>query len=160
MRCCPHWLTQHCGDGAEEAGDAGDDERHAAGHTASERSAVDDEDGDHVDRDLDSSADERADVDAHGAGQISGKQRQSEVDERARKPELRHITNAAQRTVRSRYIVFLWPPCGIGQDIIFLPCGFFLLSPSFFLLFSAPNLSGRRLDVYHTSTHGVALVRI
>jgi len=34
---------------------------------------------------------------------------------------------------------------------------------SFFFLsffFSAPNLSGRRLDVYHTSTHGVALVRI
>jgi len=34
---------------------------------------------------------------------------------------------------------------------------------SFFLLlsfFSSPNLSGRRLDVYHTSTHGVALVRI
>ena len=31
--------------------------------------------------------------------------------------------------------------------------------PSFFLFFS-PNLSGRRLDVYHTSTHGVALVRI
>ena len=23
-----------------------------------------------------------------------------------------------------------------------------------------PNLSGRRLDVYHTATHGVALVRI
>ena len=31
---------------------------------------------------------------------------------------------------------------------------------SFFYLFSLPNLSGRRLDVYHTSTHGVALVRI
>ena len=30
----------------------------------------------------------------------------------------------------------------------------------FFLSFSSPNLSGRRLDVYHTSTHGVALVRI
>jgi len=30
----------------------------------------------------------------------------------------------------------------------------------FFLLFSPPILSGRRLDVYHTSTHGVALVRI
>ena len=28
---------------------------------------------------------------------------------------------------------------------------------SFFLLFSSPNLSGRRLDVCHTSTHGVAL---
>ena len=26
--------------------------------------------------------------------------------------------------------------------------------------FSSPNLSRRRLDVYHTSTHGVALVRI
>jgi len=26
--------------------------------------------------------------------------------------------------------------------------------------FSLPNLSGRRLDVYHTSTHGVALVQI
>jgi len=31
---------------------------------------------------------------------------------------------------------------------------------SFFLLFSSPNLSGRRLDVYHSSTHGVALVQI
>ena len=31
---------------------------------------------------------------------------------------------------------------------------------SFFFLFSLPNLSGRRLDVYHTSTHGVALVGI
>ena len=29
---------------------------------------------------------------------------------------------------------------------------------SFFI--SSPNLSGQRLDVYHTSTHGVALVRI
>jgi len=29
-----------------------------------------------------------------------------------------------------------------------------------FLLFSSPNLSRRRLDVYHTSTHGVALMRI
>ena len=29
----------------------------------------------------------------------------------------------------------------------------------FFLLFlSSPNLSGRRLDVYHTSTHDVPLV--
>ena len=26
--------------------------------------------------------------------------------------------------------------------------------------FSSPNLSGHRLDLYHTSTHGVALVRI
>jgi len=37
------------------------------------------------------------------------------------------------------------------------------ISSSFFfflLLVSSPNLSGRKLDVYHTSTHGVALVRI
>jgi len=38
------------------------------------------------------------------------------------------------------------------QAVIFLPCGFYL--------FSSPNLSGRRLDVYHTSIYGVALVRI
>ena len=42
---------------------------------------------------------------------------------------------------------------GIGQTIIFSSCGFFLLSSIFFL--SSPNLSGRRLDVYHTSTHDV-----
>jgi len=35
---------------------------------------------------------------------------------------------------------------------------FLLLLASFF--FSSPNLSGRRVDIYHTSTHGVALVRI
>jgi len=46
----------------------------------------------------------------------------------------------------------------IRQAIIFLPCGLFLSSSS--SLFSSPNLSGRRLDVYHTSTHGVALVQI
>jgi len=40
--------------------------------------------------------------------------------------------------------------------IIFSSCGFLLLLS----FFSSPNLSLRRLDVYHTSTHGVALVRI
>ena len=53
----------------------------------------------------------------------------------------------------------LWSPYGIGQTIISLPCGFFFLSSSSFF-FSSPNLIGRRLDVCHTSTHGVALVRI
>jgi len=69
----------------------------------------------------------------------------------------------------------------IGQTIIFLPCDFYLLSffmvalwnradhyifilwfllLSFFLLFSSPNLRRRRVDVCHTCTHGVALVRI
>ena len=41
-----------------------------------------------------------------------------------------------------------------GQIITFCRCGFF------FLLFSSPILGSRRLDVYHTSTHDVALVRI
>ena len=45
------------------------------------------------------------------------------------------------------------------QTIIFCPViSIFLLSSSFF--FSSPNLSGRRLNVYRTSTHGVALVWI
>ena len=49
----------------------------------------------------------------------------------------------------------LWPPYVIGRATLFFLFGFYL---SFF--FSSPNLSGRRLDVYHTFTHGVALVRI
>ena len=36
----------------------------------------------------------------------------------------------------------------------------FLLQSIFYLLLSSPILSRRRLDAYHTSTHGVALVRI
>ena len=59
----------------------------------------------------------------------------------------------------SFYLSSLWLPYGIGQAIIFSCCGFYLLL-SIYLFFSSPNLSGRRLDVYHTSTHGVALVRI
>jgi len=56
--------------------------------------------------------------------------------------------------------LFMAAPYGIGQAIIFLP--WFLSSFFFFLLlsslffYSSPNLSGRKLDVYHTSTHGVA----
>ena len=34
------------------------------------------------------------------------------------------------------------------------------LSSSFFRFYSSPNLSGRRFDVYRTSTHAVALLRI
>ena len=45
----------------------------------------------------------------------------------------------------------------VGHSPTFL-VSFFLLSSSSF--FSSPNLSGRRLDVYHTLAHGVALVRI
>ena len=52
--------------------------------------------------------------------------------------------------------VLLWWPYVIEQTIIFLPCCFYLLSS----FFSSPNLSSQRMDVYHTSTHGVALVQI
>jgi len=64
---------------------------------------------------------------------------------------------------------FLWSPYGIGQTIIFSCCDlFFLLLLLLFLflflflllLFLSPNLSRLSLDVCHTSTHGVALVRI
>jgi len=54
------------------------------------------------------------------------------------------------------YTFCLWSPYVIGHTIIFSSCRLFF----FFFLFSSPNLSGRRLDVCHTSTHGVALVRI
>ena len=47
-----------------------------------------------------------------------------------------------------RFCVLLWSPYVTGQTIIFLPGDFYL--SSFFL--SLPNLSGRRLDVYHTPT--------
>jgi len=67
---------------------------------------------------------------------------------------------AALRSRCGHYIfaLWLWSPYRIGQTIIFLPCGFFFLLSSFY--FSSPNLSRRRLDVCHTSTHGVALVQI
>jgi len=67
-----------------------------------------------------------------------------------------HPGSPGQRAVE--WLLLLWSPCVIRQTIIFLPCDFFLVSSSSF--FFSPNLSGRRLDVYHTSTHGVALVRI
>jgi len=72
--------------------------------------------------------------------------------------------NALKANLTSQRITFsspfsrlLWSPYGIGQTIKFSCCGLFFLSSSFF---SSPNLSCRRLDVCHTSTHGVALVRI
>ena len=62
----------------------------------------------------------------------------------------------------------LWSPYGIGQTIYIFMLWFVLSSSSSssssfsspFFFFSSPNLSRRRLDVCHTSTHGVALVRI
>jgi len=47
----------------------------------------------------------------------------------------------------------LWPPYAIGQAVRI----YFHAVVSSFSFFSSPNLSGQTLDVYHTSTHGVAL---
>ena len=67
-----------------------------------------------------------------------------------------HLTYAyiLPYTLNLRVTELLWPPCVADADIIFLPRGFYLL---FIFFYSSPNLSGRRLDVYHTSTHDVAL---
>ena len=52
-------------------------------------------------------------------------------------------------------LLFMVAPCNGADHYIFAL--WFLVS---FFFFSSPNLSRRRLDVYHTSIHGVALVRI
>ena len=45
-----------------------------------------------------------------------------------------------------------------NRETIYIFILFLLLSSFFFLFFSSPNLSSRRLDVYHTLAHGVVLV--
>jgi len=60
---------------------------------------------------------------------------------------------AAINWASAHILAFLWPPCIAG-------CGHIYFRPVSFCLFSSPNLSGSRLDVYHTSTHDVVLVRI
>ena len=78
------------------------------------------------------------------------------------------------RSQRRRSVPYLWPPHVIGQAIYIFMLWFLLLMValcnyifalwflSIYLSFfySSLNLSGHRLDVYHTSTHGVALVQI
>ena len=59
---------------------------------------------------------------------------------------------------RGRHLCSAGQPSGWALAHILVSSCFFLSASSSF--FSSPNLSGRRLDVYHTSTHGVALVRI
>ena len=47
------------------------------------------------------------------------------------------------------FLCFLWPPNRAA-----------ISAAAVSSFFSSPIVSGRRLDVYHTSTHEVALVRI
>jgi len=50
--------------------------------------------------------------------------------------------------------------CNRACHYIFAVISSFFFLSFFYLLISSPILSRRTLDVYHTSTHGVALVRI
>jgi len=71
------------------------------------------------------------------------------------KPNMERRPSAQFKPVCS-YTVFmaaLRSRCGYSM----LPLWLLL---SFFVFFSSPILSGRRLDVYHTSAHDAALVRI
>ena len=68
---------------------------------------------------------------------------------RRKRPNLGLVFMAALCTRTGHYIFALW----------FLSSIYLSIYLSIFF-FSLPNLSGRRLDVYHTLTHGVALVRI
>ena len=62
---------------------------------------------------------------------------------------------AAMRSRCGHYIFALW-----FLVLLVLVLFLFLLLSFFLSFFTSPNLSRRTLDVYHTSTHGVALVRI
>ena len=59
---------------------------------------------------------------------------------------------------RCAHLTFLFMVALCNRDTIYIFMLWFVLLSFFF--FSSPNLSRRRLDVCHTSTHGVALVRI
>jgi len=50
--------------------------------------------------------------------------------------------------------------CNRAGYYIFCPVVSFFYLSFYLSLFSSPNLGRRRLDVCHTSTHGVAVVRI
>ena len=67
------------------------------------------------------------------------------------------MTPAANRHVCVHYVIVMAALWNRAGHYIFAHKIYIFLLPSFF---SSPNLSSQRLDVYHTSTHGVALVRI
>jgi len=66
-----------------------------------------------------------------------------------------YSTSSCLTPSHAHLVFFMATLCNRAGHYIFV-CGFFLFSS----FFRSPYVSGRRLDVYHTSTHGVALVRI
>jgi len=85
---------------------------------------------------------------------LTHKENVTSIEPSTPKIAIEKISTIAMRFHMKYVLRFLWPPYGMGQAIIFSCCDLFF----FFFFFSSPNLSGRRLDVYHTSAHGVALV--
>jgi len=72
------------------------------------------------------------------------------------------IISAYQTTHTCRHIftlvtLIMAALCSRCGHYIFALC---FLSVFYLLFYSSPNLSGPRLDVYRSSTHGVTLVRI
>jgi len=62
------------------------------------------------------------------------------------------LFDVATVVLTNRFKLILMASLWADGDIIFSSCGAFVLLP-----FSSANLSRRTLDVYHTSTHGVAV---
>ena len=78
----------------------------------------------------------------------SGSQRQQRMVDSYRTVSV--LWTQAVASMPTLFMVALW-----NRETIYIFILFLLLLSSFF---SSPNLSSRRLDVYHTSAHGVVLV--
>jgi len=70
-----------------------------------------------------------------------------------------HSHSALSDTQKHKNAIFFMVAL-CNRETIYIFMLFLLLLLLLLLFFSSPNLSGRRLDVYHTLAHGVALVRI
>jgi len=66
------------------------------------------------------------------------------------------MLSLASRAAGKEKLDFCGRPMEYGRPLCFRP----VVSSSFVFFFSSLNLRGRRLDVYHTSTHNVVLVQI
>jgi len=82
-----------------------------------------------------------------------------DVENTARKSILNTLQNTWSKMYLKYYLKY------VIMAALRSRCGHYIfvlsfLSSSSIFLFSSPNLSGRRMDVYHTSTHDVALVQI
>ena len=76
---------------------------------------------------------------------------EAQVAQAAVKSVARHLANQT-RNLHAPRRIFMVALCNTADHYIF---ALLFLSSIFF--YSSPNHSGRRLDVYRTSTHGVAL---